>query len=135
MSMAGKKMKRLDEEIARLDAEILRLQAERAGLVRAKTILSAGDELITPARRKRSANIKPLILDFMRNVGPTGATSGEVSAFVSDQVPTVAKDTVGSILSRLKADNALAYNGERYFETRFAPKPEQRPFEPKVVAS
>jgi hypothetical protein len=29
---------------------------------------------------------------------------------------------------------ALAYDGERYYDARYAPKLEQRPFEPRVVA-
>jgi hypothetical protein len=35
----------------------------------------------------------------------------------------VAKDTVGSVLSRLKSDGALVYVGERYYEKGQEPKP------------
>jgi hypothetical protein len=133
MSAIGKKMKPLDDEIKRVDGEIARLQGVRDGLVRARALM-LGDADITIEVRKRSANIKPLILDIMRSAGPAGATSNEVSALVKERVPTVAKDTVGSVLSRLKADKALAHDGERYYDARFAPKTDQRPFEPKVVA-
>ncbi len=137
MSAVGKKMKPLDEEIKRVDGEIARLQGVRDGLIRAMALMS-GDtektETIPVEARKRSANIKPLILDIMRSAGPTGATSNEVSALVKERVPTVAKYTVGSVLSRLKADKALAHDGERYYDARFAPKADQRPFEPKVAA-
>ena len=64
-----------------------------------------------------------------------GATSAEVMERVKEKVPTVAKDTVGSTLSRLKADGALTYNGERYYDARFAPKAETLPFEPERINS
>lgn len=137
MSAVGKKMKPVDDEIKRVDGEIARLQGVRDGLVRARTLMSGDMEkagTITVEVRKRSANIKPLILDIMRSAGPAGATSNEVSTLVKERVPTVAKDTVGSVLSRLKADKALSHDGERYYDARFAPKTDQRPFEPKVVA-
>jgi hypothetical protein len=59
----------------------------------------------------------------MHRAGFTGATSAEVDEAVRRQVPTVAKDTVGSVLSRLKSDGALTHDGERYYEKRFAPQP------------
>jgi hypothetical protein len=113
-------MKRLDEEIARLDAEILRLQSERAGLLRAKSLLSTNED--PPQARKRSPNIKPLILEIMEKASTSGETSAEVDRKVRTRVPTVARDTVGSVLSRLKADKALAFDGERYYDARYAPK-------------
>lgn len=119
--MASKKMEPLNDEIARLDAEIARLQGERAGLIRAKELLTG--EAAQPKQRKRAAPIKPLVLDIMRDAGPSGATSAEVDAEVRKTVPTVAKDTVGSVLSRLKSDGALVYVGERYYEKGQEPKP------------
>ena len=76
--------------------------------------------------RSRSPSIKPLVLDIMAGVGEAGATTKEVDEAVRLRVPTVAQDTVGSVLSRLKSDGALVYDGERYYEKRFAPT---RPFE------
>ena len=122
MSVRGKKMKRLDEEIARIDAEILRLQSERAGLLRAKTLISSAPDEPSPVTRKRSPNIKPLILEIMQQAATGGATSTDVDRTVRTRVPTVAKDTVGSVLSRLKADKALVFDGERYYDARYAPK-------------
>lgn len=81
---------------------------------------------LKPART-RSPNIKPLVLDIMAKAAEAGATSKEVDEAVRANVPTVAQDTVGSVLSRLKSDGALVYDGERYYEKRFAPAP--RPFE------
>ncbi len=120
--MANKRMEPINEEIARLDAEIARLQGERAGLIRARTLLS-GDAVKVPEVRRRASPVKPLVLDIMRDVGTSGATSNEVDAEVRKTVPAVAKDTVGSVLSRLKSDGALVYVGERYYEKGQEPKP------------
>jgi hypothetical protein len=62
-----------------------------------------------------------------------GATSADVSNHIRDHVPAVAKDTVGSLLSRLKGDGALVFDGERYYDVKYVPKAGPRPFEPKVV--
>jgi hypothetical protein len=117
----GKKMKPLDDEIARLEAEIARLQNERSGLLRAKSLLMGDSEAPVAIGRKRSPNVKPVVLDIMASVGTEGATSAEVEALVRTKVPSVADATVPSVLSRLKSDGALAYVGERYYEKRFAP--------------
>lgn len=77
--------------------------------------------------RKRSPSVKPLVLKYMAEVAGAGATSREVQEVIRERVPTVADDTVGSVLSRLKSDGALVYVGDRYYEKRFAPA--DRPFD------
>lgn len=122
MTALEKKMKPLDDEIQRIDTAIARLQIEREAIIRARALLM-GEPLLAPAsQRKRSSNIKPLILDLMARAGTAGATGAVIADLVREQVPTVAKDTPGSVLSRLKADGALVYDGERYYDKRFAPK-------------
>jgi hypothetical protein len=129
----GQKMKSLEEEVSRIDAEIERLKARRQAFLDAMAIVSG----VTPTEpqppapaRKRAANVKPLILEIMAHALDKGATSAEVDELVRQKVPNVAKDTVGSVLSRLKGDGALVHNGERYYDKRFAPpKAEPLPFE------
>lgn len=133
MSAMGKKMQPLDAEITRLDAEIARLQGERAGLLRAKELLTGEETPIKLEPRKRVTSVKPLVLDIMSDVGAAGATTAEVDDRVRGMVPAVAKDTVGSVLSRLKSEGALVYEGDRYYEKRHAP--ERRPFDPLRVVN
>ncbi len=133
MPIMGRKMKPLDEEIWRLDAEIARLQGERAGLLRAKELLTGAVPEKSAAPRKRAPSVKPLVLDIMAQVGRLGATTSEVDGVVRQTNPDVAKDTVGSVLSRLKSEGALVYEGDRYYEKRFAPAPQPRPWEAKIV--
>jgi len=120
MASVKEQRKMIDEKLERIRGEIARLKAQEEILLELKA--QANGET-PPSPRKRSPNIKPLILDIMASVGFTGATTAEVDKLVREKVPTVAKDSVGSILSRLKSAGALTYDGERYYEKRFTPAP------------
>lgn len=128
MSRAREQMKTIDAELERVRAEIERLRLEEAVLVRLRAKMG-GEPIEAVPTRKRAASIKPLVLDLIHAAGVDGMTSSEVAARVKDRVPTVAKDTVGSVLSRLKSEGAFVYVNERYYEKKFAPK-DDRPFEP-----
>lgn len=121
MTTAREQMKMIDEKIDRIESEIGRLNAQLEVLLELKA--EANGEPSPSAPRRRSAKIKPLVLDIMARAGFAGATTADVDREVREKVPTVAKDTVGSILSRLKGDGALTYDGERYYEKRFTPAP------------
>ena len=123
MGSSRNKMKPLDEEIERLSSEIARLQAELSAFRRARAIVAGEvEEASTPQVHRRSPNVKPLVLDIMAQAGDAGATSAEVTALVQKTYQSVTRDSVGSILSRLKGMNALVHDGERYFDAKFAPK-------------
>jgi hypothetical protein len=121
MANAREQMNMIDKELQEIEDKIGRLEAQREVLIKLKK--SMNGEVSEVTTRKRAPNIKPLVLDIMSNVGEFGATSAEVDAKVRQTTPSVAKDTVGSVLSRLKADGALVYDGIRYYEKRYAPLP------------
>ena len=127
MANARDQMKMIESELARIRSDIERLRAQEEVLIALQSKMS-GEPTPSPSPRKRSANIKPLVIDIMHEAGFTGATTAEVDEMVRRRVPTVAKDSVGSILSRLKSAGALVHDGERYYEKQFAPKP-SGPFE------
>ena len=120
MATAKEQQMKMQDKLAAIRKQIEELQIQERLLLEL-----LGEEEPAKAPRQRSPNIKPMVLDYMREVAERGATSAEVDAHVRKAVPTVAKDTVGSILSRLKFDGALVYDGERYYEKRHAPP--QRP--------
>lgn len=126
MTTAREQMNNMKSKLATIRDEIARLRAQEEVLV--ELIGMEGGEAPQATARKRSPNIKPLVLELMNRAGFTGATSAEVDAAVKQRVPSVAKDTVGSVLSRLKSDGALTHDGERYYEKQYAPKP-PAPFE------
>ena len=126
MATAKDQLTMIKEKLARVRTEIDRLRAQEEVLMALLHEMSGGPT--PPSPRKRSPAIKPLVIDIMHEAGFTGATTAEVDEMVRRKVPTVAKDTVGSILSRLKSDGALVYDGDRYYEKQFAPRPDS-PFE------
>lgn len=128
MASAKDQMRMLQGELDRVRAEIDRLKVEEALLV--KMLGKMGDQSVKKARRQRAPAVKPVVLDVMKDAGINGATTSEVDERVRTVVPTVAKDTVGSILSRLKGDGALTYVGERYYEKGKEPKAE----DPRMAA-
>jgi predicted nuclease with TOPRIM domain len=128
---ARDQMKVIQGELQRVKEEIATLRVKEAVLEDLLRKLSGEPEL--KRTKTRSPNVKPLVLDIMRDAGVSGATSAEVDQLVREKVPTVAKDTVGSVLSRLKSDGALVHDGERYYEKQFAPEP-KGPFSPGLRA-
>lgn len=128
MTTAREQMKIIEGELADVRAEIERLKLKEEVLLGLVSKMGGETAPAPTAPRKRSPNIKPLVLELMNRAGFAGATSAEVDFAVRQRVPSVAKDTPGSILSRLKADGALTFDGERYYEKQFAPK-SPAPFE------
>lgn len=129
MANARDQMKIIEGELERIRSEIDRLRAQEEVLLALRQKMSGEPaQADRPVRKARSGSVKPLVIDIMHDAGFTGATTSEVDEMVRRSVPAVAKDTVGSILSRLKSDGALVYDGERYYEKQFAPKP-TAPFE------
>ncbi len=121
MATAREQMKTVETELERVQGEMARLKIEEDTLKR--LLAKMGSKAVpsgTP--RKRAPNVKPVVLDIMESAGAVGATSAEVDMAVREKVPTVAKDTVASVLSRLKSDGALTFNGERYFHDKFRPR-------------
>lgn len=127
MARESKQMSIIKTQLDAVRAQIERLRVKEETLMELLRELNGEPPVEEKSVRRRSPSVKPLVLDFMKEVGDRGATSAEVDEAVRALNPTVAKDTVGSVLSRLKADGALVYDGERYYEKRFAPSP--RPFE------
>lgn len=123
------------EQQAMIEAKLQAIRDQIAALrIQEKVLVDLLADLNPTAKpqRQRSPSIKPLVLSYMASVGEAGATSKEVDEAIRERVPTVGNDTVGSVLSRLKADGALVYEGDRYFEKRFAPV--QRPFDSTLRA-
>lgn len=127
MANAKDQIKMIEAELQAIRDQIARLRAQEEVLVKLQKSM-AGETV----RRTRAPNVKPLVLDIMAEVGVAGATSAEVDEKVREQNPHVAKDTVGSVLSRLKSAGALVYDGDRYYEKRFAPRP--NPFDREIRA-
>lgn len=121
MANAREQMKALEAKLERIEAELQRLLAQKQALLELRADINGETLEVTSRPRTRSPSVKPVVLDVMTVAGASGATTQEVEERVRAMVPTVAKDTVASVLSRLKSDGALVYDGDRYYEKRHAP--------------
>jgi hypothetical protein len=128
------------DKISELDRQIDDLQRKLSEALHGRRLLQevlaamVGEEPAQPEKaRGRATNVKQVVLLVMERAGVAGLTSAEVLAAVQSEVPNAQRDTVSSLLSRLKKDGALAYVGVRYFDARYAPKEgESHPFRPHV---
>jgi hypothetical protein len=117
MATAKETMSTIENQLSDVRREIDRLKIEEATLMR--LIRTLGGQTEDDAPRKRIPNVKPLVLQIMQASGANGATSTEVYQTVRQRHSDISRDTVSSVLSRLKSAEALRYDGERYFDTRF----------------
>ena len=127
MANARDQMKMIADELALVRSQIEKLRIEEELLLKMKAKMS-GEAAPGKKGRSRSPSVKPVVLDIMKEYAAEGATTAEVDELVRRYVPTVAKDTVGSVLSRLKSEGALVFDGERYYEKKYAPKSDPSPF-------
>lgn len=118
MASAREQMKTIETELERVRSEIAKLRIEEDTLKRLLAKFESGGAQLGQ-KRKRAPSVKPTVLDVMRKAGASGATSTEVAEAVKELVPEVGRDTVSSVLSRLKSDGALFYEGDRYFDIRY----------------
>jgi hypothetical protein len=121
MAKASEQRAMIEAKLKAIREQILVLQGQEKMLVELRDEMSG--VVAEKAPRTRSPNIRPMVIDYMAAVASDGATTREVDDHVRGNVPTVGKDTVGSVLSRLKSDGALVYDGERYYEKKYAPRP------------
>jgi hypothetical protein len=120
----GQMMKAIEEAIARLEAERARIDGKIEGLREAIRLQAGGGNNIPEAserKRARRGNLKESVLDLAKTVGDRGLTA--------DECVTMARETKGielvpasvsSLLSRLKNDGVVFFDGERYRLKQYA---------------
>lgn len=118
------KLGELDRQIEEASRRLAEANASKRAL---QDVLAAmtGDTSHLPAaleRKPRASNVKGVVLDIMANAGTAGRTSAEVVVDAGEIIPGIARDTVSSVLSRLKTAGALVYDGLRYYDVKHGPK-------------
>lgn len=72
-------------------------------------------------RAPRRGDLKDVVLSLFEEAGEAGLTSGECVAVAQEKRGmTLQPTSVSSLLSRLKADDVLFYDGSRYRLKRYA---------------
>lgn len=112
-----KQMKALEEHIARKRAERDKLNVEIAALEVALKVTS-GEPAVTKARAPRS-NVKTLVLDLLSAVGSQGLNAATAVERAEAKGERLERGSVSSLLSRLKAEGVVFYDGSVYRLTKF----------------
>lgn len=103
---------------ARLDGvrrEIEKLQAQEA------LLLDLLDETPKPVARARKGSVKTVVLKLLEEVEDSGLNAASaVEKAKADQGIDLDRGSVSSLLSRLKSDGVVIYDGDRYRLNRFA---------------
>ena len=126
--MRGKKadMERKQRLIQQRDQLLVEIEALRnkvIGLEMAIALFDGDSEVpaLTPST-KRTA-MKDTVLDLLNEVGTTGL-NGLIAVEIAERRGThLDRQSVSSLLSRLKADGICVYNGQRYKLKQFAGSP------------
>ncbi len=115
----------LNAELERVRNQIAELKIEEALLT--KMLRRMGDNNAKKPPTNRALGVKSAVLNFAFEAGGEGVTTEEMRDAVERTIPEVAKDTVRSVLSRLKSDGALAFVRGRYYVKEFVPQGEDGP--------
>lgn len=108
-------VKKLMDERDRILAEINALKHKASGIELAISLLQRedGESPVTGDTSKRG-NAKALLIDLLREVGTTGLNATSAVQIAARRGITLNRGTAAATLSRMKADNAVVYDGESY---------------------
>jgi hypothetical protein len=107
-------MKRLLEERDRLAAEIEALKHRLAGLNHAIELLSGEPIPHASAGDRRRGNVKSTVLGLMQEFSTNGLSASETVEIAARRGIQLDRASVSSLLSRLKREGTLTYDGAKY---------------------
>lgn len=120
-------MKAIEEAIVRLKTQRDALTSEIRGMETALKIAKGeplGDEKdlrVPSVERHRRGNVKTTVLDIVAEAADRGITVNEcVTVADVDRGINLDRGSVSSLLSRLKKDDVLFYDGDRYRLKKYA---------------
>ena len=119
--------KKADEAMKqRLLAERDRLLKQRdaldnqiAGLERGIALMDQDEKEIALVPQGRG-RVKTLIIDLLREVGTTGLTATYAVELAKNRNIELSKESISSLLSRLKKDEVVTFDGDRYRLSEFS---------------
>ncbi|MEM8849378.1 MAG: hypothetical protein AAGE03_05010 [Pseudomonadota bacterium] len=114
--MASRKTEEMKQRLLEERDSLLRqrdaLDNEIKGIERAIQLI-ADDSMSSPEQGKR-VQIKSIVLDLLEQVGTTGLDAAGAVRLANERGVTLKQNSVSSLLSRLKADGAVTYDGSQY---------------------
>lgn len=123
--MASRKENQMKQRLLQEREELLRqrdaLDNEIKGIERAIQLVTADHS--DPASGGKKPQTKSIVLDLLDDVGTTGLDATIAVKLANDKGFTVEKGSVSSLLSRLKKDGIVEYDGSRYRLPKYVKKP------------
>ncbi len=111
----------LREEVkAQIEGLSHELKGIERGIARVQSKMEATSAAVEPkahrkkATKKRRGDVKASLLRLLEGAGTTGLNAAGAVQLAADQGWTLNRGTVSSLLSKLKEDGALVYEGDRY---------------------
>lgn len=108
----GKKMKELDKLIADTEQQIEHLQIKLSGMLEARRAMSGEPEPVK--QRTPRANVKQRVLDLLQEVRHSGLNAAMAVQMAKERGETLDRGSVSSLLSRLKNEGTVTYDGVVY---------------------
>ena len=112
-------MTKLIEQRDQLFKEIEALRNKIAGIEMAISLLDGDLPVNNERKRGRRGNVKGLLLNMLMEVGTSGLNASSAVEISERRGVPLDRATVSSLLSRLKADGAVDYDGTVYRLKKF----------------
>lgn len=100
-------------EISQRERELEGLRNKLKGIDASIAAMGGADILPDPRRRRR--NVKGTVMDLIVEAGRAGVTANEIVDRAAAAGRQLDRPSVSSLLSRLKREGVLSFDGERYY--------------------
>lgn len=109
------RMESLAKRREELAAEIEALKYRLEGLDEAMELLQVdGNNAASEGTRRKRESVKPVLIDLLQEVGGHGLNAVIAVGVASKRGLALDRNTVSSLLSRLKRDGIVEFDGHRY---------------------
>lgn len=117
MQIMERTLSEREAQLADLDRKRATVQAE-VDLLRRMIAEAKGEDI--PNRRAPRSNVKRMVLSLLEQVGNDGLNAASAVEMADQKGVTLERNTVSSLLSRLKHDETVVYDGNVYKLKQFA---------------
>lgn len=122
--MASRKAEEMKQKLLRERETLLRqrdaLDSEIKGLERAIALVA--DDEAKPGTGGKKPQVQGIVLGLLEDVGTTGLDATTAVSLADNKGLTIARNSVSSLLSRLKRDGIVEYDGSKYRLKKFTKK-------------
>lgn len=116
-------LQKLLERRSQLVTQIKEFNDRLAELNLAISLLTGESEAPSTEPTRRRRHVKTTVMELVTAAGQTGVTAAEIVEDARSRGRELDRPSVSSLLSKLKADGVLRFDGERYFQASL-PNPE-----------